>query len=97
MIGFLLQRVYGRHAGHTDLQLCRTAVSNLHSLGIYHGDLSKHNFVVQPSRAYLIDLEAFRKVNDQQILISELKSLERKICSDSIRGGNYTNYPQPQS
>jgi serine/threonine protein kinase len=97
VIGFLLQRVYGRHAGPTDLQHCRTVVSNLHSLGIHHGDLNKHNFLLQPSRSYLIDFEASRKVDDQQALISELESLEGKICSDSRRGGNYTGFPQPQS
>jgi hypothetical protein len=97
VIGFLLRKVNGRHAGHTDLQLCRTAASNLHSLGIHHGDLNKHNFLVQPSRAYLIDFESSRKVDDQQALISELESLEGNICSDSRRGGNYTDFPQPQS
>lgn len=64
VIGFLLQRVYGHYAGHTGLQLCRTVVSNLHGLGIHHGDLNKHNFLVQPSRAYLIDSETPRKVDD---------------------------------
>lgn len=72
-------------------------VSKLHSLGIHHGDLNQHNFLVQPSRAYLVDFETSRKVDDQQALISELESLEGKICSDSRRGGNYTDVPQPQS
>jgi hypothetical protein len=97
VIGFLLQRVAGRHARPTDLQLCRTVVSNLHSLGIYHGDLNKHNFLIQPSRAYLIDFEASRKVSNQQLLISELNGLEREICSESKKGGNYSCFQRPQS
>jgi len=97
VIGFLLQKVYGHHARHSDLELCRTAVSSLHSLGIYHGDLNKHNFLVQPSRAYLIDFKASRKVDDQEALISELEGLEAKISSDSRRWENYAGSPHPQS
>jgi serine/threonine protein kinase len=66
VIGFVLQKLHGCPAGHADLQLCRTVVSALHSLGIHHGDLNKHNFVVQPSRAYLIDFEVAKKIDDQQ-------------------------------
>ena len=72
-------------------------LSSLHNLGIYHGDLNKHNFLVQPSRAYLINFEASRKVDDQQELALEREGLEETICSDSRRGENYVDYPEPQA
>ena len=96
VIGFLLQKVQGRHAESADLELCRIAVSNLHDLGIHHGDLNKHNFLVQPTRAYLIDFEGSAKTDDRKALELELKGLEGKICSGSRKGGNYAVSSQPQ-
>ena len=61
VIGFLLQKLHGRHASYADLQLCQTVLSNLHSLGIQHGDVNKHNFLDQSSRAYLIDFETAKR------------------------------------
>jgi tRNA A-37 threonylcarbamoyl transferase component Bud32 len=74
VIGFLLEKIHGREAGHADLHLCRTTVSKLHDLKILHGDLDKYNFLLQPSRAYLIDFETARKTDDQQALNLELES-----------------------
>lgn len=93
VIGFLLEKVDGRWAGPADLHVCQTAVSKLHGLGILHGDLNKHNFLVQSSRAYLVDFETARKMIDQQELDSELESLESQLCSDSRKGGNYNLSP----
>jgi RIO-like serine/threonine protein kinase len=94
VIGFLLQKVPGHHAGPADLPLCRAAVSRLHALGIHHGDLNKHNFLVQPSRAYLLDFESARKIDVQQELRLEMEGLEEKLYSDSGMGGRYTVVPE---
>jgi len=93
VIGFLLEKVHGRQAGRADLHLCQTALSRLHARGILHGDVNRHNFLVQPSRAYLVDFETARKTDEQQALDSELESLEGQICSDWRRGGNYSLVP----
>ena len=93
VIGFLLEKVNGHHAGINDLHHCRTAVSKLHRLGIFHGDLNRHNFLVSSSRAYLVDFETARKVDDQQSLDQELQDLEKQLCSDSNRGGSYIISP----
>jgi hypothetical protein len=85
--GFLLEKVHGRQAGRADLRPCQNALARLHALGILHGDVNRHDFLVQPSRAYLVDFETARKTDEQQALDSELESLEGHICSDSRRGG----------
>lgn len=89
VIGFLLQKVPGHHAGPADLPLCCAAVSRLHALGIHHGDLNKHNFMVQSTRAYLLDFESARKTDDLQELRLEMEGLEEKLCSNSRAGGKY--------
>lgn len=89
VIGFLLEKIPGRHAGPADLYLCQDVVSKLHGLGIHLGDLNRHNFLVQQSRAYLVDFETARKTDDQQMLDLEFENLESQLCSTSRRGGNY--------
>ena len=89
VIGFLLERVEGHHAGINDLLHCQTAVAKLHRLGISHGDLNRHNFLVSSERAYLVDFETAKKVDDQPTLDQELQELEKQLSSDSTRGGSY--------
>lgn len=93
VIGFLLAKVEGRHAGINDLHHCRAAVSSLHRLGICHGDLNRHNFLVSSSRAYLVDFEAARRTDDQQILDGELHDLGEQLRSKSRKGGSYAILP----
>lgn len=85
-IGFVLRKLEGRHAGHADLQCCRIALDSLHSLGILHGDTNKHNFLVQSTRAYLIDFESAEKVDDPQLFLAEMEVLEAELLSDSKAG-----------
>jgi hypothetical protein len=89
VIGFLLQKVDGHHASGADLEHCRDVVKKLHTLGIHHRDLNKHNFLVQEERAYLIDFESARKGVGKEELNIELESVEGHICSESKRGGMY--------
>jgi tRNA A-37 threonylcarbamoyl transferase component Bud32 len=91
VIGFLLQKIPGRHAGPTDIQVCRDVIARLHALGIHHGDLNRHNFLVQDSRAYLLYFESVRKTEEKQELDKEMDGLEGMLCSDSRRGGRYTD------
>lgn len=89
MIGFLLRKVVGRHTRPGDVKLCKAAVSKLHGLKILNRDLNKYNFLVQSTRAFLIDFESATKMEDQHALDMELESLEGNLTSNSTRGGNY--------
>lgn len=93
MIGFLLAKVDGHHAGINDLHHCWAAVSKLHRLGISR-DLNRHNFLVSSSRACIVDFESARKTDDQQTLDLELHNLEEQLRSKSTRGGSYPVLPE---
>ena len=58
VIGFLISHVTdGRHASPEDYPLCHFALSRLHNLGIKHGDINKHNFLIHDGKATLIDFD----------------------------------------
>lgn len=59
VIGFLLEKVEGTYARLSDLPLCAAALKTLHSMGLVHGDVNKHNFVVdrEKGEVRLIDFE----------------------------------------
>lgn len=86
IIGFLLEKVDGHHTGTGDLEYCRQAVERLHSLGIVHGDLNRHNFLVTASRAILIDFENARRTDDKNSMSKELVGLEHQLQDTSGRG-----------
>ncbi|MCJ1364738.1 hypothetical protein MMC16_003854 [Acarospora aff. strigata] len=93
-IGFLLEKVEGRHATIDDLAACRAAVSKLHNLGILHGDLNKHNILISSSRVVLIDFETARKSEDRAAMDQELHDLERQLLDESGKGGIITLPPE---
>ncbi|XXG93890.1 hypothetical protein Hte_000139 [Hypoxylon texense] len=59
VIAFVVYHIDGaRTAGPEDLEACQGILARLHSLGIGHGDINKHNFLVRNGEALLIDFEA---------------------------------------
>ncbi|KAI0542037.1 hypothetical protein GGR58DRAFT_510393 [Xylaria digitata] len=51
-IGFVVEHVDGaRTPGPIDLSTCQSALAKLHSLGIIHGDINKHNFLIRHGKA----------------------------------------------
>ena len=88
VIGFLLEHVAGaRHASPQDLPMCKEVLSRLHRLGIVHGDINKHNFLVVDSKATLIDFDGAYKTEDKEALGEEMSSLETELSDTSGRGG----------
>ena len=85
VIGFLLEQVKGRHAFIEDLEPCRETVARLHELGIVHGDLNKHNFLVEGSRATLVDFEVARRTCDKDEMAKEMQGLEQQLRDVSGR------------
>lgn len=74
-----------------DAVKCRRVLGELHQLGILHGDVNKHNFLVCEERAWLVDFESSRKIEggEEGRLIAEMATLDRFLQSDSKKGGQY--------
>lgn len=88
VIGFLMERIVNaRNAGPGDLDTCQRELSKLHQLGLRHGDVNRINFLVQGSRAVLLDFDTARKCDDQDRLCQELEALPEALGSASTRGG----------
>jgi tRNA A-37 threonylcarbamoyl transferase component Bud32 len=89
VIGFLIERIEGRHGDIDDLEACQSIVKRLHSLGIVHGDLNKYNFIVGPSRTTLIDFENARKNGSEEAMQDEFARLTEQLTEETGRGGRY--------
>lgn len=86
-IGFVLERVQGRHASISDLAQCEAAVRRLHRIGILHGDLNRHNFLVSEKGATLIDFESARQSRDKEAMQREMEGLKEHLLDESGNGG----------
>lgn len=90
VIGFLLEKVPGRHAGIEDLQICRLALERLHGLGISHGDSNRYNFIVAGhDEVKLVDFEKSTVGASKHTMASELASLAAELVEDTGRGGGF--------
>ena len=89
VIGFVIENIHGRHATISDLSACEFIVRKLHGLGILHGDLNKHNFLISQGRAFLIDFETAKRSSDREAMEKESHELERQLLDDSGTGGNF--------
>ncbi|KAH6958157.1 hypothetical protein FAVG1_04120 [Fusarium avenaceum] len=90
VIGFLLEKVEGRRAGIADLEICQRALQRLHDLGILHGDVNRHNFIIPPGHeAVLIDFEKSMINADAESLKKEMSSLAEQLSEDTGRGGGF--------
>ncbi len=88
-VGFLLEEVSGaRHAAPADLVLCQEAVARLHSLGIRHGDLNRHNILLSAGRAILIDFDAADSCRDVEAMRIEYEGLYDNLRNESGIGGS---------
>ena len=85
-IGFIMTNVAGAHAAPKDLARCRRVLQRLHGLGLKHGDINRHNFLVSGDTATLIDFDCVSPAPDDD-LKKELQSLEDSLADESGRGG----------
>jgi tRNA A-37 threonylcarbamoyl transferase component Bud32 len=91
VIGFMMELISNaQHAEPENLSLCQKALTRLHDLGVLHGDINKHNFLIQNGRALLIDFETAERCNNQKDLEEELQSVEKALRDTSGRGGTIT-------
>ncbi|TKX21169.1 hypothetical protein C1H76_6710 [Elsinoe australis] len=87
--GFIMERITGaRHATQEDHLLCKETLSKLHKLGILHGDINKHNFLIKDDRAVLIDFECARFSKEEAAFQDEMNRLWDELGDTSGRGGS---------
>ncbi|PVH88873.1 alpha-galactosidase A [Cadophora sp. DSE1049] len=86
-MGMLLEKLEGRRAGIEDLSACEAVLKRLHVVGVLHGDLNRHNFVVdeQSGGVRLIDFEN-AKDYDAVKAAEEIASLKCQLVEDTGRG-----------
>ncbi|TGJ80956.1 hypothetical protein E0Z10_g7808 [Xylaria hypoxylon] len=88
VFGFVMENIDGaRTAEPRDLAACQRILAKLHALGIKHGDINKHNFLIKNGEAVLIDFETAQKCSEKAELESEYKHLELLLKDPSRRGG----------
>ncbi|KAG6873359.1 hypothetical protein C0995_016468 [Termitomyces sp. Mi166 len=84
IMGFLIEKLEGRHAGIDDLEACQCAVKHLHSLGIVHRDVNRYNFIISPTgKATLIDFECAALKGSQEEMDLEYSSLPAYLQDES--------------
>ena len=89
VIGLLLKKTEGRFASIDDMDRCHTALQRLHKLGLRHGDINRHNFLVDADRVTLIDFEHTQENADEDSLREELEGLAAELMDDSGRGAGF--------
>lgn len=88
VMGYIMSRVEdGHHATPDDHDVCHSVLSELHSLGIKHGDINKHNFLVHGGKATLIGFEFASPSASRDELDDELRSLSDHLKDTSGRRG----------
>jgi predicted Ser/Thr protein kinase len=88
LIGFVMENIDGARAAEPgDLTACQGILGKLHSLGIKHGDINRHNFLVRNGKVVLIDFETARRCSEREELESEYRRLEQSLYDPSCRGG----------
>lgn len=85
--GFIIERISdARHATPEDLTICQTKLSALHALGIVHGGVNKHNFLVADGPVTLVGFECARKCEDVSVFLEEFASLAERLDDMSGKG-----------
>ncbi|KAK5218336.1 hypothetical protein LTR72_008939 [Exophiala xenobiotica] len=85
-----------RHADPEDFDECHKALKNFHLLGLLHGDVNRHNFLVREAdeadggrrkTATIIDLECAEECTDAEAFEHEMNLLLDELYSTDGKGG----------
>ena len=88
VMGMLIEKLEGgRRAGIENISACEAVVRRLHTLGIVHGDVNRHFFIVdkQSGTVRLIYFEAAQDYTDVKAK-EEIDSLKDELVEDTGRG-----------
>lgn len=82
-----------RHAGPEDVDVCQDEMRKLHGLGLLHGDVNRHNFLVREvegrKMVTVVDLETVVECTDEQAFEEEIDMVKEELQSTSKMGGHY--------
>ncbi|OTA60871.1 alpha-galactosidase A [Hypoxylon sp. EC38] len=92
VMGFLLGKVDGEPACANDLVNCDALLRRLHRLGLVHGDVNRHNFLVDRTPGGVTRLIDFEHVEefDERSAEAELQSLPAELAEETGRGSTVT-------
>ncbi|KAM5441178.1 hypothetical protein MferCBS31731_003605 [Microsporum ferrugineum] len=87
VMGMLLEKVQGRFTGPDDLLKCEELVRRVHRLGLIHGDVNRHNFLVneETGDVRLLDFEHVEEF-DEEVARAELEALPLELAEETGRG-----------
>ncbi|KFH42040.1 Ankyrin-like protein [Hapsidospora chrysogenum ATCC 11550] len=91
VIGFLLEKFDGHPAGIEHLPSCEHVLGRLHRLGLLHGDINRHNFIVSSEGGWtkMIDFEKCQETQDEELLNGEMLRLPTELEDTSGRGAGF--------
>lgn len=67
---------------------CKALAGKLHGLGVLHGDLNKHKFLLSERGIVLIDFETAMRSNDADAMEKEMEGLKVQLLDESGIGGS---------
>jgi hypothetical protein len=90
VVGLLLQKVDGLSACDSDLASCEALLRRLHRLGLVHGDVNRHNFLVDQDSGGGVHLVDFEHASwfDEEMARAELLSLPVELTEETGRGAS---------
>ncbi|KAJ1713109.1 hypothetical protein NYO67_4754 [Aspergillus flavus] len=84
VVGFVLEKLNGRHGGIEDLSVCQALLQHFHGLGLLYGDVNRYNFVIQQGCAKLIDFERRRYCPGEiEAMNAEMNSLRDQLSEET--------------
>lgn len=90
VIGLLLEKLDDRRtAAIRDLHSCKMVLERLHNFGLLHGDVNRHNFLVDNDGVKLIDFEHFQEHASEISRTLEMQSLQAELDDVSGRGAGF--------
>lgn len=89
VIGFAVEKAPGRAASVEALDVCVRGLRRFHELGLLHGDVNKHNFVVSETGVKLIDFANTVENADVESMDKETASLQAELTDESGRGAGF--------
>ena len=89
VIGFLLEKLDGFSAGIDHLPRCAEVLGHLHRLGLLHGDINRHNFIVGEGWTKMIDFEKCQETQDGRLMNAEMACLSSELQDESGRGAGF--------
>jgi predicted Ser/Thr protein kinase len=84
IMGFLVEELEGRRGDISDLEACQQVTKHL--LGIVHGDLNRHNYILSHKGAALIDFENATLAGTKEAMEKEYEEIAMELAEETGRG-----------